>query len=90
MACGTPVIALRRGSVPEVIKHGKTGYVVDSMAEMAAAVGKIEKIRRQDCRQHVEQSFSVKNMVGGYAKAFEKILASRQTTLSKDREKTHA
>jgi len=78
MACGTPVIALRRGSVSEIIKHGKTGFVVDSLAEMAAAVGKIAKIKRSDCRAHVEKHFSVKQMVDGYAGAFEKILRSPQ------------
>ncbi len=74
MACGTPVIALRRGSVSEIIKHNKTGFVVDSLAEMAAAVDKLDKINRQDCRAHVEKYFSTAHMVDGYAKAFKKVL----------------
>jgi glycosyltransferase involved in cell wall biosynthesis len=74
MACGTPVIALRRGSVPEIVKHNKTGFVVDSLAEMAASVDKLDKISRQDCRTHVEKYFSTEHMVDGYAKAFKKLL----------------
>lgn len=74
MACGTPVIACRRGSVPEVIKNGKTGYVVDSIGEMVKAVKKIDKIKAPDCRQHVEEHFSLDVMAAGYEAAFEKTL----------------
>ncbi|HSX02706.1 MAG TPA: glycosyltransferase family 4 protein [Candidatus Saccharimonadia bacterium] len=79
MACGTPVIALRRGSVAEVVKHNKTGFVVDSLAEMAAAVQKIDTIKRQDCRDHVVKNFSIEKMVRGYAAAFEAALRATNT-----------
>lgn len=75
MACGTPVIALRRGSVPEVVADKKTGYVVDSVAEMVEAVGKVKRIKPQNCRQHVENLFSTEKMVDAYEAAFEKVLA---------------
>jgi glycosyltransferase involved in cell wall biosynthesis len=74
MSCGAPVIGLRRGSIPEVVADGKTGYVVDSLAEMAAAVEKIGTIKPADCHHHVEQHFSVSHMVNDYIHTFQQIL----------------
>lgn len=74
MACGTPVIAMRRGSVPEVIKDGETGYICDHVQEMIEAVGKLDQIDRKKCRKHVEQKFAIKNMVDGYEAAFMSIV----------------
>ena len=76
MACGTPVIAFRRGSVPEIVKDGVTGFVVDTVEEMAAAMKKIDSIDRAACRRHVEQHFTVERMVDDYEKVFQKILAA--------------
>jgi glycosyltransferase involved in cell wall biosynthesis len=58
MACGTPVIGFRRGGVPEVVTDGETGFVVDSAAEMVAAVGRITDISRAACRDRVERLYS--------------------------------
>jgi glycosyltransferase involved in cell wall biosynthesis len=69
MSCGTPVIAMRRGSVPEIIEDGKTGFITGSITEMTAAVGKIEQLSRADCRAHVEKHFSTDIMVRKYAVA---------------------
>jgi glycosyltransferase involved in cell wall biosynthesis len=69
MSCGTPVIATRRGSVPEIVEDGKTGFVTSSIAEMAAAVGKLDQINRADCRQQAEKRFSTDIMVKKYATA---------------------
>lgn len=74
MACGTPVIATRRGSVPEVIVDGKTGFIVDTVKQMASAIKKIDSISRSDCRRHVEENFSTDKMVDGYEKAFQKFV----------------
>jgi glycosyltransferase involved in cell wall biosynthesis len=74
MSCGTPVIAFKRGSAPEVIKHGKTGFVVNSIDEMVKAIKNIDKIRRKDCRKWVEERFSYQRMVDDYEKVFLKIL----------------
>ena len=76
MACGTPVVALRHGSVPEVIKDGLTGYVVDTYPELLEAVQKVDKISSQACRQHVIDNFSVAKMADGYESIYKKILAS--------------
>lgn len=76
MACGTPAISLHRGAAPEIIKNGKTGFVVHSMGEMAEAVGKIGTIKRADCRKHVVARFSAKCMVDNYEKVFREIAAT--------------
>jgi glycosyltransferase involved in cell wall biosynthesis len=81
MACGTPVISLHRGAAPEIIVHGKTGFVVHSVTEMVEAVGKIDRIKRRDCRRHVEDHFAIKQMVDGYEKAYQKLLHTFDTTL---------
>jgi len=74
MACGTPVIAYRRGSVPEVIQDGKTGFIVETKEEMIEAIKKIDTIKRKDCRIHVEQNFTLKQMVDKYEKIYKKLI----------------
>jgi glycosyltransferase involved in cell wall biosynthesis len=74
MACGTPVISLRRGAAPEIIKNGKSGYVVDSISEMIKAVRKIDQVNRQDCRTHVQTHFSTETMIDGYEATYRQIL----------------
>ncbi len=74
MACGTPVIANRRGSVPEVIRDGATGYIVDTVDEAVARVADIGDIDRAACRRHVEDHFSAEVMAAGYVAAYESVL----------------
>ncbi|NOQ68415.1 glycosyltransferase [Patescibacteria group bacterium] len=74
MACGVPVIAFNRGSVSEVVKHGKTGFIVENEEEMIEAIKNIDKIDREECRKHVEENFTVEKMVDGYENAYRKIL----------------
>lgn len=76
MACGTPVIACKRGSVPEIVKNGENGFIVETVEEGAKAVKKIETIDRMGCRKHVEKYFTTEKMVDGYEKVYEKILGS--------------
>jgi glycosyltransferase involved in cell wall biosynthesis len=66
MACGTPVIACSCGSVPEVIRPGVTGFVVDTVDEMIDAVKRLDLINRAECRRWVEHRFSVERMVDDY------------------------
>jgi len=77
MACGTPVIAFEKGSVPEIVIDGKTGFIIkdNNLEAMAGAVKKIGEINRADCRKHVEQNFSIQKMVDGYEKVFLKIVS---------------
>lgn len=74
MACGTPVIGFRRGSIPEIIKNGKTGFVVDNVDQMIEAVKKINQINRLDCRKHVEKNFTVEKMVDEYERVYQKVI----------------
>jgi len=77
MACGTPVIGFKKGSVSEVIKDGKTGFVVKDDKAMIKALKKINKIDREDCRKRVENNFTVEKMVGGYEMAYNRIMESK-------------
>lgn len=74
MACGTPVIAFNRGSVPEVIVNKKTGFIVKDRTEMIEAIKKIDIIKRKDCRVHVEQNFTLKQMVDKYEEIYKKLI----------------
>lgn len=74
MACGCPVIAFNRGSMPEVIVNGKTGFVVSDADEMADAVLDIDKIDRAECRRYAVKKFTVEKMTDGYEKVYKKIL----------------
>jgi len=74
MACGTPVISFNRGSVPEIIKDKKTGFIVNSAKEMADVIKDIDRINRIDCRKHVEKNFTLEKMTSGYEKIYNKIL----------------
>ncbi len=75
MASGTPVIAYNRGSVPEVVKDGVTGFIVSDLAAMARAVERVDSLSRAACRKHVEDNFSVELMVRGYEDAFRAVVA---------------
>lgn len=72
MACGTPVIGMRRGAVPEIVSHGETGFVVDTIDEMVEAIKDLNGISRERCRRVVEERFSVKRMVDDYEGIYEK------------------
>lgn len=75
MACGTPVIAIRRGSMPELIDHGVTGVLVDSVGEAIAALGQVAAIDRGAARRAVEARFSVEAMAQKYIELYERILS---------------
>ena len=74
MACGTPVVAFRKGSVPEIVIHGKTGFVVDSIDRMIEAVKAIHLIDPRDCRSHVKKYFSIASMAVKYADLYQRIV----------------
>jgi mannose-6-phosphate isomerase-like protein (cupin superfamily) len=75
MACGTPVIAFNKGSMPELIEDGKNGFLVKTLGEAIDAVGKIKDIDRAGCRRHVEQYFTIDRMLEEYIKVYETVLA---------------
>ena len=72
MACGTPVIATRRGAVPEVIEHERSGIVVDSYREMPHALEDADAIDPLECRRYVEERFAPERMVADYLDAYQR------------------
>lgn len=74
MACGTPVIANRRGSMPELIEDGVTGFLVDSPEQAPAAIERAGEIDRRACRRAVEERFSVDRMADDYVALYRRIL----------------
>ncbi|HLZ14617.1 MAG TPA: glycosyltransferase family 4 protein [Candidatus Saccharimonadales bacterium] len=79
MAVGTPVIALRRGSMAEIIKDGQTGMLCDTIDEMVQAVAKIDTIARQACRAHVEKHFTATRMAERYLTLYARIASAKRT-----------
>ncbi len=73
MATGTPVIAYRRGSMPELVDDGITGFLVDDVATAVAAIGRVESLSRSGCRAVVEERFTAARMVEEYAALFERV-----------------
>jgi glycosyltransferase involved in cell wall biosynthesis len=76
MACGTPVIAFRRGSVPEVIDHGRSGFVVENVEEAVRAVGKLDTLDRKRVRAVFDQRFTVERMARDYVDVYHARAAS--------------
>ena len=75
MLCGTPVIAFNKGSMPELIIDGKTGFLVDTISGAAEAVNNIKSINRKYCREYAASKFSRQKMIEGYLEVYSKILA---------------
>jgi glycosyltransferase involved in cell wall biosynthesis len=75
MACGTPVVALRRGSVPEVVVDGVTGFVRDGVDELAEAIDHTDELDPEACRRHVAEHFDVPVMVSGYEAVYRRLAA---------------
>jgi glycosyltransferase involved in cell wall biosynthesis len=77
MACGTPVIAFDRGSMPELIENAKSGFLVDNVGKAIESVAHIKEIDRATCRRHVERHFTVDRMVDAYIDVYEMIIEDR-------------
>jgi len=74
MACGTPVIAFNRGSMPELIENGKNGFLVNTVDGAIEAVGQIKNIDRKYCRRYIEQHFTINQMAEKYIQVYETVL----------------
>jgi glycosyltransferase involved in cell wall biosynthesis len=75
MACGTPVIAYRHGSVPEVMRDGVTGYIVEDADHAVAAIARLRELSRARCREVFEQRFTVRQMVDAYLEVYRRLPA---------------
>ncbi|MBI4728637.1 MAG: glycosyltransferase, partial [Acidobacteria bacterium] len=76
-ACGTPVVAFARGSAPEVIADGETGFVVEDLDAMCEAVLRAGEISPEACRRRAREQFSAEAMVRGYAEVYARVLGAR-------------
>ena len=73
MAAGTPVIAWRSGALPEIVAHGRTGFLVSSIDEMAEAINHVQCIDRQECRREAEERFDARSMCSSYLSLYEDV-----------------
>jgi glycosyltransferase involved in cell wall biosynthesis len=84
MACGTPVVALRRGAVPEVVVDGVTGILCGDPAELPAAITAARRLFSAACRAHVEGCFDAGTMVSGYEAVYREVLQPRMPRRNDD------
>ena len=77
LACGTPVLAYRRGAIPEIIDNGVTGFVSENLSEMAEAVGRLTEIDRRRCRDAFEERFTADRMARNYVALYKRIIEDR-------------
>jgi glycosyltransferase involved in cell wall biosynthesis len=82
LACGTPVIAYRHGSVPEVLEDGVTGFIVSNMAGAVDAVKRLSEIDREVCRNYFDLNFSDERMAIEYTAIYEKLVRAEPSTLT--------
>ena len=85
MACGTPVIAWRRGSVPEVVEHGVTGFIVEGIDQAVAAVDKVGSLSRGAVRRRFEARFSIERAARDYVRVYQSLLAEPIVLPSRER-----
>jgi glycosyltransferase involved in cell wall biosynthesis len=81
MACGTPVIAYNHGSVPEIIEHGVTGFIVGNEAEAVAALGQIHALDRGRIRARFEERFTARRMAQDYVDTYETLVVPQEKRL---------
>jgi glycosyltransferase involved in cell wall biosynthesis len=81
MACGTPVIGLRRGAVPEVVEDGVTGFVCDDVDGLVSAVEKLKSINRIDCRKIIEDVYSDNQIVSRYEARYYQLISTKRLIL---------
>ncbi|MGH9357277.1 MAG: glycosyltransferase, partial [Terriglobia bacterium] len=82
MAAGTPVIAFRCGSVPEIVEDGVTGYIVRDAGEAVAAIERVPSLSRAKCREAFDQRFTVERMCRDYLKVYELLQAGKNLVVA--------
>jgi glycosyltransferase involved in cell wall biosynthesis len=74
-ACGTPVVALRRGALPEVVAEGVTGFIVDNAEQMSSALCRVNQIKPEDCRAYAHQNYSARRMADAYEELYRTLIS---------------
>jgi len=87
MALGCPTISFARGAAPEIVAHGKTGFLVQNLDEMVESIPKIEEIDREKTRLYVERNFSAQVMAEKYTRVYEKVIAMNKKASEQQRRK---
>ncbi len=82
LACGTPVIAYRRGAVPEVLEDGVTGWIVEEFEAAVQAVARVSTLSRTRCRQVFEERFSACRMAQDYVRIYQQLLTARRARIA--------
>ncbi|MGC2111751.1 MAG: glycosyltransferase [Candidatus Korobacteraceae bacterium] len=74
MACGTPVVAMHRGAFPEIVSHGETGFVADTVEEMVSALDRVNQISGSECRFRVQHHFNARTMAYNYERLYRRVM----------------
>lgn len=82
MACGTPVLAMRNGSIPEVVDHGISGFIGESVEELIESFAQISQLDRRGCREQVEHRFSVERMVDDHERIYQQLASRRANSVA--------
>jgi glycosyltransferase involved in cell wall biosynthesis len=88
MACGTPVLAFRHGSVPEIVDEGVTGSIVDSIEEAVSALARVLSLDREVVRRRFEERFSAARMAQDYLNLYQLLLSTSNRSPQADRQPT--
>ncbi|MBV8049793.1 MAG: glycosyltransferase, partial [Acidobacteriaceae bacterium] len=88
LSCGTPVIAMNTGALPEIVEHGQTGFLVESADEMAKAIALVERIDPVVCHQAAVERFSADRMVYEYLTLYERLLEQNEVALNTAQERS--
>ncbi|MCG5541618.1 MULTISPECIES: glycosyltransferase [unclassified Halorhodospira] len=78
MACGTPVIGTDRGALPEIIEHGRTGFICRTEEEMVEAIDALDQLSPQACREHVERHFDIRRVCADYETLYRRAIAGER------------
>lgn len=77
LACGTPVVAFGKGALPEIVTHGKTGFLVNNIEEMAQAIARAPQLDPRDCRKLIQECFSIERMISRYIETYQLCISTR-------------